>query len=45
VAIFIHLYEMFMGVHPSVRLIRCFFVMKTAPHRWLLLPAPDQGPL
>jgi hypothetical protein len=25
VAIFVHLYEMFVGVRPSVRLFRCFF--------------------
>jgi hypothetical protein len=28
VAIFVHLYEMFVGVRPSVQLFRCFFVMK-----------------
>jgi hypothetical protein len=30
VVIFIHLYEMFVGVRPSVRLFRRFFVMKAA---------------
>jgi hypothetical protein len=33
VAIFVHLYEMFMGVRPSVRLFRCFFVLKAASPR------------
>jgi hypothetical protein len=33
VAIFVHLCEMFMGVRPSVRLFRCFFVMKAASQR------------
>jgi hypothetical protein len=28
VTIFVHFCEMFMGVRPSVRLFRCFFVMK-----------------
>jgi hypothetical protein len=30
VAIFVHLYEMFVGVRSSVRLFRRFFVMKAA---------------
>jgi hypothetical protein len=30
VVIFVHLYEMFVGVRPSVRLFWCFFVMKVA---------------
>jgi hypothetical protein len=33
VAIFIHLCEMFVGVRPSVRLFRRFFVMKAASQR------------
>jgi hypothetical protein len=33
VAIFVHLCEMFVGVRPSVRLFRCFFVMKAASQR------------
>jgi hypothetical protein len=37
VAIFIHLYEMYMGVWPSVRLFQCFFVLKAAsPHPLLI---------
>jgi hypothetical protein len=33
VAIFVHLCEMYVGVRPSVRLFRCFFVLKVAsPH-------------
>jgi hypothetical protein len=30
VAIFVHLCEMYVGVRPSVRLFRCFFVLKAA---------------
>jgi hypothetical protein len=33
VAIFVHLYEMFVGVRPSVRLFHRFFVMKAASQR------------
>jgi hypothetical protein len=33
VVIFVHLCEMFVGVRPSVRLFRCFFVMKAASQR------------
>jgi hypothetical protein len=33
VAIFIHLCEMFVGVQPSVRLFRRFFIMKAASQR------------
>jgi hypothetical protein len=33
VAIFVHLCEMFVGVRPSVRLLRRFFVMKAASQR------------
>jgi hypothetical protein len=33
VVIFVHLYEMFVGVWPSVRLFRCFFVMKAVSQR------------
>jgi hypothetical protein len=34
VAIFIHLYEMYVGgVRPSVWLFRCFFVLKAASPR------------
>jgi hypothetical protein len=33
VAIFVHLCEMFVGVRPSVRLFRRFFVMKAASQR------------
>jgi hypothetical protein len=33
VVIFVHLYEMFVGVRPSVRLFRRFFVMKAASQR------------
>jgi hypothetical protein len=33
VAIFIHLCEMYVGVRPSVRLFRCFFVLKAASTR------------
>jgi hypothetical protein len=29
-AIFIHLCEMYVGVRPSVRLFRCFIVLKAA---------------
>jgi hypothetical protein len=33
VTIFVHLYEMLVGVRPSVRLFRCFFVLKAvSPH-------------
>jgi hypothetical protein len=37
VAIFIHLYKMYMGVHPSVRLFQRFFVLKAASQRPLLI--------
>jgi hypothetical protein len=33
VAIFVHLYEMYMGVRPSVQLFRRFFVLKAASQR------------
>jgi hypothetical protein len=33
VAIFVHLCEMYMGVWPSVRLFRCFFMLKAASPR------------
>jgi hypothetical protein len=33
VAIFIHLCEMYVGVRPSVRLFRCFFMLKDASTR------------
>jgi hypothetical protein len=33
VVIFIHLYEMYVGVQPSVRLFRCFFVLKATSPR------------
>jgi hypothetical protein len=33
VAIFIHLYEMYVGVRPSVWLFRCFFMLKAASPR------------
>jgi hypothetical protein len=33
VAIFVHLYEMYVGVRPSVRLFRRFFVLKAASRR------------
>jgi hypothetical protein len=37
VAIFVHLYEMFVGVRSSVRLFQRFFVMKAASQRPLLI--------
>jgi hypothetical protein len=37
VAIFVHLCEMYVGVRPSVRLFRCFFVLKAASTRPLLI--------
>jgi hypothetical protein len=39
VAIFVHLYEMFVGVRPSVWLFRCFFVLKVVSQR----PPPIGG--
>jgi hypothetical protein len=33
VAIFVHLYEMFVGVQPSVRLLRRFFILKATSQR------------
>jgi hypothetical protein len=33
VAIFVHLYEMYVGVWPSTRLFRCFFVRKAVSQR------------
>jgi hypothetical protein len=33
VFIFIHLYEMYVGVRSSVRLFRCFFMLKATSHR------------
>jgi hypothetical protein len=37
VAIFVHLYEMYVGVRPSVQLFRCFFLLKAASTRPLLI--------
>jgi hypothetical protein len=37
VAIFVHLCEMYVGVRPSVRLFRCFFVLKAASSRLPLI--------
>jgi hypothetical protein len=37
VAIFVHLYEMYVGKRPSVRLFRCFFVLKVVSTRSLLI--------
>jgi hypothetical protein len=37
VAIYVHLYEMYVGVQPSVRLFRCFFVLKATSLRPLLI--------
>jgi hypothetical protein len=33
VAIFVHLYEMYVGVQPSVWLFQCFFMLKAASQR------------
>jgi hypothetical protein len=37
VAIFVHLYEMYVGVRPSVRLFQRFFMLKAASPRPLLI--------
>jgi hypothetical protein len=37
VAIFVHLYEMYVWVRPSVWLFRCFFVLKAASQRLSLI--------